>query len=160
MPKKSEISYRIGIFILLSIIETTDILGQESMTTIGVGVLVGRVSGVTMKVRTPFEEGREVAFYSRGADVNLSTNFDDFLLWSAHLLFESDVPNSPLTSYIGPGMMAGFKGRTVFWGPSASLGVYFTKARYEVFLQAMPRLQMKPGLDGRIESAVGLRIYL
>jgi len=92
-------------------------------------------------------------------DANLSTNFDDYALWSAHILTERSVPRSPLTAFIGPGLTAEIKQKDVFWGLSGTLGVLFTKAGYEVFLQGMPRLYIMPNLDGKFEAATGLRIY-
>jgi hypothetical protein len=123
------------------------------------GVLVGRISGLTIKARLFEEEASTFPGPRQSMDVNLSTNFDDYALWSAHVLTERMLPDSPLTAYIGPGLTAEIDEKDVFWGFSGTLGVLFNRGKYEIFLQVMPRLYIMPDLDGKIEAATGLRFY-
>ncbi|MDA1028024.1 MAG: hypothetical protein O3B41_03105 [Bacteroidetes bacterium] len=124
-----------------------------------VGVLVGRISGLTVKMKFLDVEER---FHSSSpsVDVNLTTNFDDNFLWSAHILRERYLQESPLKLFIGPGLTAGVDGQKAFWGVSGTIGFLFTKGPYEVFLQGMPRLFLMPDMDGRIEAATGIRISI
>ena len=125
---------------------------------VGFGVLVGRISGVTLKVLLPEINGPKSGFIS-SIDVNLTTDFDEFVLWSAHVLKERPVEGSPLTVFLGPGLTTGLINERPFWGLSETLGVLFHSGPYEVFLQGMPRLYLMPNMNGRFEAATGLRVY-
>mgnify|MGYP006919623100 CR=1 FL=1 len=122
-----------------------------------VGVLVGRISGLTAKIRYLDLEERLLQT-TPSVDVNLTTNFDDNVLWSAHVLREGFIQDSPLKLFIGPGLTAGWRDQDPFWGISGTVGVSFKKGPYEIFLQGMPRLYLMPNMDGRMEAATGIRI--
>lgn len=145
----------LSIFVLLSLLVTPS-LGQKNKLDVGIGVLVGPISGFTAKVRP---ENAPMNAFFQSFDLNLSTNLDDYGLWSTHLLNEKAVPNSPLTFYMGPGLTAGVRKKHMFGGVSSTIGLFFSKPPYEVFLQVMPRLYVRPDFDGRIEGATGIRIY-
>ena len=121
-----------------------------------VGVLVGRISGITVKTRLNSTFSASLA---RSYDLNISTNFDDYALLSSHIMSEKAMANSPLTFYSGPGLTAGIEQKTFFGGVSGIMGLFFSKPPYEVFLQGMPRLYLRPNFDGRFEGATGLRVY-
>ncbi|NQV71603.1 hypothetical protein HQ496_00670 [bacterium] len=126
---------------------------------LGFGVLVGPISGISAKARFSNRDDLPQKGPNQSVDLNVSTNFDDYALWSAHVLAERTISNSPLTSYLGPGLTAGIDDKAVFWGLSGEIGLLFQKGPYEIFLQGMPRLFVVPEFDGRFEAATGIRIF-
>ena len=115
------------------------------------------MNGFTFK-RTISGSSAEGLPFGRSIDLSLNSDVDDSAILAAYINRENVVLDSPLTSYLGPGLVLGTHKGEIFWGPSAVLGVYFTKGPYEVFLQIMPRLSVMPDLDGRFDSATGLRL--
>lgn len=149
--------------VLCCVLSPSVLLAQSANTKphkqYSMGVLVGRISGLTLKMKFLDVEER---FHSTtpSVDVNLTTNFDDNVLWSAHILRERHLQESPLKLFIGPGLTAGLNRQEAFWGVSGTIGFMFTKGPYEVFLQGMPRLYLMPKMDGRIEAATGIRVAI
>ena len=132
---------------------------QELEKELGFGVLVGPISGISAKARFSNRDDLPQKGPNQSVDLNFSTNLDDYALWSAHVLAERTISNSPLTSYLGPGLQAGIDKKSVFWGLSSEIGLLFQKGPYEVFLQGMPRLFIVPEFNGRFEAATGIRIF-
>ena len=124
------------------------------------GIMVGTVNGISIKGSFEDLSADQNTSVFRSIDINLSSDFEDFFLSSAHTRIEHLAPDSPLTTFLGPGMTLGVDENEIFWGPSGVLGVFFSKGPYEVFLQVMPRLTITPKMDGRFESAAGLRLRL
>ena len=133
--------------------------GQSLQKELGAGFLVGPFSGVTVKARLSNRDELPRIGPKQSVDLNFSSNFDNYARWSAHVLNEQILSNSPLTAYLGPGLTAGIDEKELFWGLSSEIGVLFQKGPYEIFLQGMPRLFMLPEFDGRIEAATGIRIF-
>ncbi|MBT4053118.1 MAG: hypothetical protein HOE73_08515 [Bacteroidetes Order II. Incertae sedis bacterium] len=128
--------------------------------TYSAGIMVGTVNGVSVKGSFEDQAAAPLGSGFRSIDINLSSDLADFVLSSAHIRIDHHVLNSPLTTFLGPGMTLGVDENEIFWGPSGVLGFFFSKGPYEVFLQLMPRLTITPKMDGRIESAAGLRLKM
>jgi len=127
---------------------------------IGIGGLVGRTSGLTVRVVLTDESRRSGPFEERAVDVNASFNLDGYLHVTAHVTAERPVEDSPLTFYIGPGWLAGSDNGQAFFGASGNIGVYFTMDRYQIIMQLMPGIRFMPDVNGETGAAVGLRIQL
>ena len=122
--------------------------------TIGIGAQAGSPTGLTAK------------YYAR-KDVGLvflgSWNLERFLLFSMHITYEYPIPDSPLRFFVGPGIDVGREGdddeSALRLGLSVMPGLNFFTERFEVFLHAMPTVQL--GTRNRFElgGAVGLRYF-
>lgn len=163
MAQKGYVRLFVALGLLICVLSPAMVLAQSAkpkqLRQYSLGVLVGRISGFTLKMKFLDVEER---FHNTtpSVDVNLTTNFDDNVLWSAHILRELYLQESPLKLFIGPGLTAGVGRQKAFWGVSGTIGFLFTKGPYEVFLQGMPRLYLMPDMDGRIEAATGIRITI
>jgi len=93
-------------------------------------------------------------------DVGISWRDDAVILWSVHALTYKSIVDSPLKFFLGAGAVFGSERTRLFWGLSSSLGVYFEKHRFEVFMQITPRVLITLDLIGEFGSAAGLRYYL
>lgn len=119
-----------------------------------IGGMVGPTSGTTFKVT--FEENVDKN-HTQSIDLNLTSDFDDYLLGSAHVTRNSPLPDSPMSIFLGPGFFMGFEGKEAFWGPSTNIGAFFVQTRYEVFFQIMPRIRITPDVRGEFGASVGMR---
>lgn len=127
---------------------------MRAVRPFGIGVMAGPTSGITFKAM--FEENVQTK-RSQSIDLNLTTDLDDFLLGSAHITRNTPLQDSPMSIYVGPGLFFGVQGKEAFWGPSANIGAFFERTRYEIFLQIMPRVQIMPEIKGEFGASVGLR---
>ena len=132
---------------------------QAQTEQFGIGGLAGSPSGLTFKLYFAPNRARAldvIASWSVGrADATSRLYF--------HSLRERPISNSPLNFIRGPGVVIGSKRRgddsQFLMGISGLFGFNFYVERFEVFLQAMPRLEMNPKLDARAGGAAGLRYY-
>lgn len=148
------------LLVLIILLSAVDSLAQDRDKKLGIGGLVGRTNGITMKLylSSTIQAGRFTDLTA--VDINASWNLGDFFFWNGHLLRERAIPDSPLHYFIGPGFAFGYDSGRLFWGPSAVLGVYFDRERFEVFMHVAPRLLILPDVHGELGSSVGLRYYL
>lgn len=139
---------------------TSSAAAQNQTHRFGVGGMVGRTAGITAKLFLPTDSTSALNQEIRTLDVSLTWTADDLALWSIHVLTHRNISSSPLQLYIGPGVALSLKDTQLSWGISSSLGLFFVKRRFDVFLQITPRLMILPDFDGAFGSAVGLRYYL
>lgn len=128
---------------------------QRQVGAFGVGARVGLPGGAALKVYRPDDVAYDVAF---------TTDFRERGLLYVHRVWERPVPDSPLWYFIGPGILGGVQTpvRTAeaVAGASLTAGLNFYAERFEIFLQATPRLRLLPAVDPRLGGSVGLRYYL
>jgi hypothetical protein len=128
---------------------------QRQIGAFGAGGQAGLPGGATLKLYRD-----DIVAY----DLLLNTDLDDRFVVFVHRVWERPIPDSPLWIYAGPGIVAGAEDLTdtpdAVLGASALGGLNFYADRFEVFLQLMPRLQVRPDLAPRIGGSVGLRYYL
>jgi hypothetical protein len=144
-------AFLLGVLLALSPSETA---AQRQVGAFGVGARVGLPGGAALKLYRPDDVAYDVAF---------TTDFRKRGLLYVHRVWERPVPDSPLWYFIGPGLLGGVQtpDRTAeaVAGVSVTGGLNFYAERFEVFLQATPRLRVLPSLDPRIGASVGLRYY-
>ncbi|MEQ9103725.1 MAG: hypothetical protein RIE53_03425 [Rhodothermales bacterium] len=116
-----------------------------------IGGMVGRLSGLSVKVAGSGPTARSY-------DAHLSFNASGYASLSGHVLRERPLKDSPLVTFLGPGLNLGLDDSEVFLGPSAELGVFFALSRYRAFLQLVPQLHLVPELRGDVLAAAGLRL--
>lgn len=128
-----------------------DVQAQERRPHLELGGMVGRLSGLSVKISgsTPS---------SRAYDAHVTFNASGYMSLSGHVLRERAVQEGPLVAFLGPGLNVGTDDSEVFLGPSAELGVFFALSRYRAFLQLVPQLHLVPELRGDVLAAAGLRL--
>lgn len=127
---------------------------QRTAGRIGIGAQAGRPSGLTIKAyRHP-----QLAY-----DLALVWNLRDFVFVEAHRTHERPLPNSPLHVLVGPGLFAGLdeapRRNRATLGISGALGLNFFRERFEVFLQAVPRVRLYPATRAHMGGSVGIRYF-
>lgn len=137
---------------------STPSMAQESSWSLGVGAMVGRTSGFTVK-QFLGDPGAGSAAIRRALELNVTSDVDDFFLGTLYLSTERPIPQSPLHSVMGPGIVFGVRNERLFAGISAAVGVHFPRGRYEVFLQLSPVLRLVPDVDGEVGASVGMRYF-
>ena len=133
---------------------------QPNAQRFGLGGTVGSTPGVTFKLYLEPDSARTTVAENYAIDVSISWLDNAVYLWSVHALTNRSLADSPLKLFLGPGAVFGSDHARLFFGLSSSLGVYFEKHRFEVFMQITPRILFAPDLKGEFGSAVGLRYYL
>jgi hypothetical protein len=132
-----------------------DLMAQRQVGAFGAGAQAGLPGGLSLKL---YRSG-SIAY-----DVLANTDLDDRFVVYTHRLWERPIPNSPLWWYVGPGILAGGERLAdtpvAVVGASALGGLNFYRERFEVFLQILPRLQVRPDVQPRFGGSVGLRYYL
>ncbi len=127
---------------------------QRSPNRIGVGAQVGRPSGFTAKLY----RHAQLAY-----DLSLGWNVRDVMVVEAHRTHEWPLPDSPLHLFVGPGLFAGLdeapRRNRATLGISGALGLNFFRERFEVFMQATPRMRLYPATQARLGGGVGLRYF-
>ena len=128
---------------------------QRSPGRVGIGAQVGQPSGLTAKIY----RHEQLAY-----DLALGWNLRDFFFADLHRIHERPLPNSPLHLLFGPGLFAGVDQapaeNEATLGISGALGLNFFNERFEVFLQATPRMRLYPQTRGRLSGSVGVRYFL
>lgn len=124
---------------------------------LGIGGLTGSPSGVTLKLYLRSDRAIDaVGSWSVGR-ANGTTRL------YFHSLRERPIRGSPLNFFRGPGLILGTNRQgedsRFVMGISGLFGLNFFVERFEVFLHAMPRLEMNPAVKGYVGGSVGLRYY-
>jgi hypothetical protein len=157
----------VGLLCILFSIEVADGQATES-APIGIGVLLGEPTGLTLKVWTnprdavTFEVGESYFGLPRvQIDYNVHTGGE----------------YSALRIYGGPGIAVGFNNnsRTGFFGSDGSgldrdnnpafgvrliLGLDIIPRPFEFFMEGGPLIGLSPGFGTALDLAVGVRLYL
>ena len=132
-----------------------DALAQSER--LGLGGLTGSPSGVTIKLYLSRDRAIDaVGSWSLGRANPTSRLY-------FHSLRERPIDGSPLNFFRGPGLVLGTNSEgdesRFVMGISGLFGLNFFVERFEVFLHAMPRLEMDPDLRGYLGGSAGLRYY-
>ena len=132
-----------------------DALAQSER--LGLGGLTGSPSGVTIKLYLSRDRAIDaVGSWSLGRANPTSRLY-------FHSLRERPIDGSPLNFFRGPGLVLGTNSEgdesRFVMGISGLFGLNFFVERFEVFLHAMPRLEMDPDLQGYLGGSAGLRYY-
>lgn len=121
---------------------------------IGIGAQAGTPTGLTLK----YYPRKDIGVILLG-----SWSLERFLLFSMHGTYEHPIPDSPLRFFIGPGFEAGREGDEMESDIRISItlmpGLNFFTEKFEVFLQGMPGLKLKPDQQLTLGGAVGLRYF-
>lgn len=125
----------------------------------GVGIQFGSPSGLNLKHYNP-----------RGAsfDALFAWDLDDFFFVNIHGLWEKSLSGSPdFNFYYGPGAFIGIVDRNrryydddeIRLGISGTVGLNVYIDRFEIYLQATPRLEIIERTDASVGGGVGFRFF-
>jgi hypothetical protein len=117
---------------------------------------VGPFSGFSLKV---YPAGASKRGRADSAVLTGAFNLAGFAIFQAAVLDETDVPQSPLTLYLGPGLALGFDDSDIMFGAVGVAGVRFFRKRVEVYLELSPRLEIAPRVHAVPTAGVGFRVY-
>ena len=137
-------------WLLFATAAPTGLHAQGPPGWLGLGLYVGNPTGVTLKLHQ-----RPTLAYT----VLAAWDLDDAASLHIHGVAERPVDRSPLRLTAGPGLFTGLQGADWFMGVSGLLGTNFYQKRFEVLIQAVPRLRLVPDLRGAWGFGIGLRYF-
>lgn len=124
-------------------------------SVISFGVAAGSPGGVSFAI----SPGKTHRARPTAVHALASFDLDDYFLGQAYRVSIVALPESPVTLFAGPGIAAGLDDGRVMTGVGAVAGLRFFRARYEIFVQAQPRLMALPDLTFQPGGAVGFRVH-
>ena len=133
----------------------SDVVAQSER--LGLGGLTGSPSGLTIKLYLSSDRAIDaVGSWSLGRANGTARLY-------FHSLRERPIAGSPLSFFRGPGLVLGTNHRgdesRFVMGISGLFGLNFFVERFEVFLHAMPRLEVGAAVRGYVGGSAGLRYY-
>jgi len=129
---------------------------QEGGT--GIGIMLGEPTGISFKKwisgRSAIDAGLAWSFAGAGA---FHTHAD--YLWHNFSLIR--LKESKLPLYLGLGGRMKVSGKDVFLGARVPIGLtyIFAEDRLDVFLEAVPIMNLFPATDFDLNAAVGIRFF-
>lgn len=137
-----------ALLLLLATVPGTS--AQDPPGPVGLGLQFGAPTGVTVKLYK-----RPTFAYS----ILVAWDLDAFFFLSTHGVVEQRFDTSPLGLFVGPGLILGIDRRDPVLGISGQIGTNFYRERFEVFIQATPRLRLTPDVLGDWGAGIGLRYF-
>ena len=119
---------------------------------VSVGVQVGSLGGLSLRVpaRTP-----------RSWTLSLAFDGDGRVVADAARHAEVRLPRSPLRLFAAPGVFVGTDDGAATAGVNTAAGFGFYRARFDVFLVAIPSLALAgTGRGARVDAGIGVRYAL
>jgi|APTNR8051073442_1049403.scaffolds.fasta_scaffold00856_8 hypothetical protein len=145
-----------GGFLLLSLLFVTQISAQK----VGIGVQLGRPSGLTLKVHKPS---------AMSVDILAAWDLDDFFFVNVHGLWEKPISgDGKFRFFYGPGAFLGvydddrgnrFGDDEISVGISGTIGLSVWIDRLELYLQVTPRVAVLERTEADVGGGFGLRFY-
>lgn len=128
---------------------------QRTDGAFGLGGQVGSPSGITLK-----------QYNASGPSYDFLAAWDlgDLFFINGHAQFHQDLNvedvERDLEWYFGPGVFFGANDEDAVLGVSARVGLsYMVDPRFEVYVQATPRLSVIPETEGDMGGGLGMRYY-
>ncbi len=128
---------------------------QREYGDVGIGAQLGQPTGLSIKVYRA----------KSSLDFLAAWNWDDFFFLNLHSIYEVNLNDAHTVHlFYGPGAFIGIRDRSpakddVELGVSGSLGLDFLIEKFEIFLQATPRLALVQSTDFEMGGGVGFRVY-
>lgn len=148
--------YRAGVCLAFLLILVLPVTAQRASGDVGLGVHIGQPTGLTLKVYNP---GTSVDFLA-------AWDLDDFFFLNVHAIYDTHLNDeNTIHFFYGPGGYVGIRDRgrelddEVELGVSGSFGFDFLIDKFEIFLQATPRLSLVQTTNFDMGGGVGFRLY-
>ena len=140
---------------LLIVFGSTNLSAQRQFGDVGIGVQIGQPTGLTIKV---YKERASLDFLA-------AWDWDDFFFFNIHSIYDEHLNDQQTVHFFyGPGGFIGIRERPgnddVELGVSGSIGIDFLIEKFEIYIQATPRLALVKSTDFEMGGGVGFRIYL
>lgn len=147
-------NYLSGGSLLLLLLLATQISAQK----VGIGVQLGRPSGLTLKIHKPS---------AMSVDILAAWDLDDFFFVNVHGLWEKPISgDGKFRFFYGPGAFLGirdydnrFDDDELSLGISGNLGLSVWIDRLELYLQVTPRIEVIERTEADVGGGFGLRFY-
>ncbi|HLF63624.1 MAG TPA: hypothetical protein VI603_07720 [Saprospiraceae bacterium] len=144
-------------FIFCLCILTQPVVGQRMPGDVGIGVHIGQPTGLTLKAYSP----------GTSLDILAAWDLDDFFFLNLHAIYDAQLNDENTVHFFyGPGGYIGIRDRgselddDIELGVSGAFGLDFLIQKFEIFLQATPRLSLVQTTNFDMGGGVGFRIYL
>lgn len=146
-------SHLILLFLLIAFI-SGPLQAQREPGDVGIGIQIGQPTGLAIKVYNP----------GTSVDILAAWNWDDLLFLNMHAIFDAALnDNHTVHFFYGPGAYVGLRERPgddiVDYGISGNFGIDFLISKFEIYLQATPRLSLLSTRDFDMGGGVGFRFY-
>ena len=135
-------------------LSATDGSGQRAAGDVGLGIQVGQPTGLSLKIYNP----------GTSTDFLAAWDWNEFVFLNIHAIFDIKLNDqNTIHFFYGPGGFIGVhskphKKRTDF-GISGNFGIDFLIQKFEIFVQATPRLSLKNTEKLNVGGGVGFRYY-
>ena len=142
--------------LFLAGISFIELNAQRQYGDVGIGVQIGQPTGLSIKVYKPVTS----------LDFLAAWNWNDFFFLNIHGLYDTHLNDQNTVHFFyGPGGFIGIRERSdrddeVELGVSGSFGLDFIIHKFEIYLQATPRLALVKSTRFDMGGGVGFRIYL
>ena len=134
----------------------TSARGQRAAGDVGLGVHIGQPTGLTVKVYNP----------GTSLDILAAWDLDNFFFLNLHAIYDVHLnEDQTVHFYYGPGGFIGIRDRRegldddVELGVSGNFGLDVMIRKFELFVQATPRLALVPGTAFDMGGGLGFRVY-
>lgn len=155
MNNVKKISIQIFAILLFAGLCTSTMQAQREAGDAGIGIQIGQPTGLTLKVYNP----------GTSLDILAAWDWDDFFFLNIHAIWDTALNDEHTVHlFYGPGGYIGVRDRPgddiADYGISGNFGVDFLINKFELFLQATPRLSLLSTRNFDMGGGVGFRIYL
>lgn len=149
------------LFVIAFTFSLTGLYAQPSAGSWGLGIQIGEPSGLTIKRYNP----SRMSF-----DALLAWDLDNFFFINIHGLWEKRLGSDlPLNFYYGPGAFVGIiekgslraanENNEIALGISGNIGLNYYIDKFELYIQATPRLRLIDETDADIGGGLGFRFF-
>ncbi len=145
-----------GLVIVTFLLCSLGLKAQQGGT--GIGIIVGEPTGISFKTwisgRSAIDAGLAWSFPGAGA---LHTHID--YLWHNFSIIR--LPQGKMPLYFGLGGRMRAHGGDIYLGARVPIGLayIFAEDRLDVFLEAVPVMNLIPGTDFDLNAAIGIRYF-
>ncbi len=132
---------------------------QPAAGSWGIGIQIGAPNGLNLKHYNPGGASFDALF---------AWDLNDYLFVNLHGIWEKPLSRTPnFNFYYGPGAFIGFLDRSrhifdeaeIVLGVSGAAGLNVYIDRFEIFLQATPRLELIERTDAEVGGGIGFRFF-
>lgn len=147
----------VSLCVFCVLLSSQSVFAQRTSGDVGIGVHIGRPTGVTLKI---YKQPTSIDFLA-------AWDLDDFFFLNIHAIFDAHLnKENTIHFFYGPGGYIGIHDRPndrpddVEFGVSGNFGIDFLIRKFEIFLQLTPRLSLIESTDFHMGGGIGFRFYL
>lgn len=147
-------SLTIALSLLIWLSFTTEATAQRQAGDVGLGIQIGQPTGLSLKIYNP----------GTSTDFLAAWDWNNFFFLNIHALFDASLNDAhTIHFFYGPGGFIGIHEKPgknkIDLGISGNFGLDFLIQKFEIFVQATPRLSLKNTNNFNIGGGAGFRFY-